>query len=307
MKNIVSYLLIVCISAFMFTDNAQAAQKQTYKPFILASTIADSGYAQVLSQTRAKLESAGFEVLGEYSPYQDTFVKNATVIIVTNADLKAIAKESSNGGFAAPWRISVTETKQGIQISYMNPVYLKHAYRLKGDMTSVSNALESALGKGVSFGSKKGLTAKKLNKYRYMMGMEKFQHVYQLATHDSHAKAIEVLEKKLASNKHGLGKVYRLDLDENTSVFGVSRKGPTEAYRFVDDEFIMQIVDFQEHKGTAYLPYEIMVKGNEIIALHMRFRMAVHYPDLKMMGKHSFMKIKPSPKEIAWAFGEVSK
>lgn len=307
MKNIVSYLLLVCLSLFLFIDNADAATNQTYKPFVLTNTTADTEFTQVLSQTRANLETAGFELLGEYSPYADTFVKNATVLIVTNAELIAIAKESYNAGFAAPWRVSVTETSSGIQVSYINPMYLKYAYRLDGDLSSVSSSLESALGKGNEFGSKNGLSAKKLTKYRYMMGMEKFQHVYQLAQHDSHAKALDVLEKNLANNKHGLGKVYRLDIDDNTTVFGVSRKGPTEAYRYVDDEFIMQIVDFQEHKGTAYLPYEIMVKGNEIIALHMRFRMAVHYPDLKMMGKHSFMKIKPSPKEIAWAFGEISK
>ena len=307
MKNIVSYLLLVCISAFLFIGTVDAASKTSYKPFILTGASADTEFTQALSQTRANLEKAGFEVLGEYSPYADTFVKNASVLVVTNDVLKSIAKKSFNAGFAAPWRVSVTETSSGIQVSYMNPMYLKYAYRLDGNISSVSQSLESALGKGTEFGSKNGLTAKKLTKYRYMMGMEKFQHVYKLATHDSHAKAIEVLEKNLANNKHALGQVYRLDIDENTSVFGVSRKGPSEAYRYSDDEFIMQIVDFQEHKGTAYLPYEIMIKGNEVIALHMRFRMAVHYPDLKMMGKHSFMKIKPSPKEIAWVLGEVSK
>jgi hypothetical protein len=30
----------------------------------------------------------------------------------------------------------------------------------------------------------------------------------------------------------------------------------------------------------------------------MRFRMAVHFPDLSMMGKHSFMTLMPSPKAI---------
>jgi hypothetical protein len=34
----------------------------------------------------------------------------------------------------------------------------------------------------------------------------------------------------------------------------------------------------------------------------MRFRMALHYPDLKMMGKNSFMQIMPSPKANETAF-----
>jgi len=41
-----------------------------------------------------------------------------------------------------------------------------------------------------------------------------------------------------------------------------------------------------------------MVTGNLVVALHMRFRMAVHYPDLKMMGENSFMKLMPSPEAI---------
>jgi hypothetical protein len=60
----------------------------------------------------------------------------------------------------------------------------------------------------------------------------------------------------------------------------------------------MGVVDFDELKGTAYLPYEIMVDGTDVVALNMRFRMAVHYPDLKMMGKNSFMTLMSSPGAI---------
>jgi len=66
----------------------------------------------------------------------------------------------------------------------------------------------------------------------------------------------------------------------------------------MDESWIMTNVDFEKLKGTAYLPYEILVDGNEVVAQHMRFRMAVHFPDLKMMGQNSFMNIMPSPKAI---------
>ena len=33
----------------------------------------------------------------------------------------------------------------------------------------------------------------------------------------------------------------------------------------------------------------------EVEALHMRFRMAVHFPDLPMMGAHGFTKLMSSP------------
>jgi len=69
----------------------------------------------------------------------------------------------------------------------------------------------------------------------------------------------------------------------------------------MDDASIMSVVDFEKLKGTSYLPVEILVDGNNAYALHMRFRMAVHYPDLKMMGKNSFMNIMPSPNAIQTA------
>jgi hypothetical protein len=38
----------------------------------------------------------------------------------------------------------------------------------------------------------------------------------------------------------------------------------------------------------------------------MRFRMALHYPDLKMVGENSFMNIMPSPNAIFKAFKAVA-
>ena len=131
--------------------------------------------------------------------------------------------------------------------------------------------------------------------------MEYFDDVYKLAEYGSHKEAVAKLEKNLADGVAGVTKVYRLDLPNNVTVFGVARKAPSEAELDRDEQYIMTEVDFDELKGTAYLPYEIMVYGNTVVALHMRFRMAVHYPDLKMMGKNSFMNIMPSPNAIQQA------
>ena len=300
-------LLLLVLSTLIGTNTLEAKSAVRLKPFVLADTIKEHSFTDVVASTKEKLALNGFDLLGEYAPYKDSFVKNAHVLVVTNPELLTIAKNSFNGGFAAPWRVAITETQGTIQISYPNPMYISHAYHLQGNMQNVKTALKEALGDKEHFGSKKGLTPRKLSRYKYMMGMEKFHHVYQLAEHPSHAQALEVLEANLANNAHGLGKVYRLDLDDEVSVFGISRTATEEKYRYMSDPFIMQTVDFQEHKGTAYLPYEIMVKGNQIIALHMRFRMALHYPDLSMMGKHSFMSIRPSPKEIAWGFSQISQ
>jgi uncharacterized protein (DUF302 family) len=282
----------------------QAAER--FKPFVLASK-GPGDFQEKVDATKAALTNAGFQIVGEYSPYSHTFVENTDVIIVTNDKLKKVALMSKYGGFAAPWRVAVTQVKGGeIQVSYANPAYFANAYRLKDDLSDVSAELARALGDEETFGSKRGLTARKLRKYHYTFGMEYFDDVYKLAKYDSHQEAMAALEKNLAAGVAGVTKVYRLDLSNNISVFGVARKAPTKDDIDMDEEHIMSVVDFGDLKGTAYLPYEIMVDGKNIIALHMRFRMAVSYPDLKMMGSHSFMNIMPSPAAIEKAFTAVA-
>jgi hypothetical protein len=66
----------------------------------------------------------------------------------------------------------------------------------------------------------------------------------------------------------------------------------------MDDSFIMNEIDFKETRSTAHLPYDILVTGDEVEALHARFRIAMNFPDLSMMGANSFMNIMPSPDAI---------
>ncbi len=297
-KRIMSVMMLTGVMLLPLAGSVQAAER--FKPFVLASKGPGNFEAKV-QETRDALKSAGFEVVGEYSPYSNTFVDNAQVIIVTNDELKKAAGMSKYGGFAAPWRVAVTQVGGEVQVAYANPQYIAKAYRLKADLNGVSEALKSALGAQETFGSRKGLTARKLRKYHYTFGMEYFDDVYELADYGSHKEAVATLEKNLAAGVAGVTKVYRLDLPGNVTVFGVARKAPSEDEIDMDETHTMSVVDFGELKGTAYLPYEILVDGGKVVALHMRFRMAVHYPDLKMMGKNSFMNIMPSPNAIAKA------
>jgi uncharacterized protein (DUF302 family) len=276
-------------------SGVQAAEK--FKPFVLGSKGAGDFDAKVAA-TKTALTGAGFEIVGEYSPYSGTFVDNTYVIVVTNDELKKAAAMTELGGFAAPWRVAVTQTGGEVQVAYANPLYLAKAYRLKSDLNGVNEALKSALGAQETFGSRRGLSARKLRKYHYTFGMEYFDDPYELASYDSHDQAVKTIEKNLEAGVAGVGKVYRLDLGNDITVFGVSMKAPTEAEKDMDDAYIMSVVDFEALKGTAYMPIEILVDGNNVYAQHMRFRMAVHYPDLKMMGKNSFMNIMPSPNAI---------
>ena len=62
---------------------------------------------------------------------------------------------------------------------------------------------------------------------------------------------------------------------------------------------------FERPAKTAYFPYEILVNNNEVEALHMKFRMALYFPDLPMTGAHRFTKLMSSPGEIDDAFEEL--
>jgi hypothetical protein len=295
----ISALMLLGVMLLPYAGGVQA--QEHFKPFVLASRGAGDFDTRV-EETRSALNGAGFDIVGEYTPYADTFVDNTRVIIVTNDELKTVAGKTKYGSFAAPWRVAVTKVADEVQVSYVNPNYIARAYRLESDLSGVSEGLERALGARETFGSEKGLTERKLRKYRYTFGMEYFDDVYTLAKYDSHKEAVAAIENNLAQARGGVSKVYRLDLDNDVTVFGVARKATPDGDEHMDEAWIMQNVDFKDIKGTAYLPYEILVDGGDVVALHMRFRMALHYPDLKMMGKNSFMQIMPSPKANETAF-----
>jgi hypothetical protein len=276
-----------------------AADDAILKPFVLASkgpgTVAEKAEA-----AKAALAANGFTVVGSYTPYPD-----ASILVVTSDELKSNAAQSEHGGFGAIQRVAVTKGKDGIQVSYTNPVYMANVYRMKGDLQNVSAKLQAALGRVEEFGAK-GMTAKQARKYHYMMGMEYFDEPSELAEYASHAEALDAVEKGLAANRAGVTKVYRVDVPgKEESVFGVAMKAPTEAQKYMDDKFIMNEIDFRDFKATAHLPYEILVSGNKAYALYARFRIAIDFPDLSMMGKNSFMNIMKSPEAIRSALQQA--
>jgi len=67
----------------------------------------------------------------------------------------------------------------------------------------------------------------------------------------------------------------------------------------------MDYIDFGDIKSTAHLPYEILVSGNKVYHLYAKFRIAISFPDLSMMGSNSFMSIMSAPAAIKDALTEV--
>jgi len=281
--------LVLLVSLLMA---GPVSAESTYQPFVLAS-INETGLEEQTQTTLSALEQAGFKVAGYYSPLEDT-----NVIVVTNPNLTAIAALSDRGGYGAGQRVSVSLRNGKTEVTFINPLYIKHAYRMGGDLLSVYDQLTKALGHMEEFGAEKKMTAKKLAKYHYMVTMPHFDDPSELGSFESHEAAIAAVEKGLAVEGDSLTQVYRIDIPgKDQTVFGVGMKATSDAKEEVDIDAThqMAIVDFEGYSKAAYFPYEVLVNGSDVEALHMRFRMAVHFPDLSMTGEHGFTKLMSAP------------
>lgn len=296
-RTIIRAALVLLAFAVFHTANAA---ESLLKPFVLGNTPAGDATSVTIA-VKAALKANGFEEAGSYSPYA-----GATVIVVTSPELKAAAAKSERGGFGAIQRVAVTETKSGVQVSYTNPVYMANAYRMAEDLKNVDAKLQAALGRKEEFGAK-GLTAAKLRKYHYMFGMEYFTDPSLLAEHADYDEAVKAVEANLAAGKAGVTRVYRVDVPgKQETVIGVGMKAPGDKERAMDDKYIMSEIDFRDLKSTAHLPYEILISGGKVYALYARFRIAIDFPDLSMMGSNSFMNIMSSPEAIRKALVQVA-
>jgi hypothetical protein len=279
------------LAGFAMLVIASLAQGEGLKPFVLGAEPQQGDLEQAVAAAKTALQGQGFEIVGSYSPYP-----NATVIAVTSDALKANAAKSDFGGYGAAQRVAVTKVKDKIQVSYTNPPYMAAAYRMQGDLLDVKAKLEAALGKQKEFGSEKGLSEKELRKYHYMFGMEYFDSLSkdELAEFKTYQDALAAVEAGLAAGKAGVTKVYRIDIPgKDEAVFGVAISKGEGA-----DKYVMDRIDFGDIKSTAHLPYEILVSGNKVYHLYARFRIAIDFPDLSMMGSHSFMSIMSAPGAI---------
>jgi len=277
------------VAAGLIYAAAGIAEDARLKTYILAEKKAGD-VATITTATKAKLTKAGFEVVGEYSPYA-----TATILIVTNDALKANAVNSEFGAFGAAQRVTITKVASEVQVAFTNPTYMSHAYRMKSDLADVTAKLKSALGDLGEYGPDEGVTAKELRDYQYKWLMPYFDDRNELADFGNQQIAIEKVEAALTKNATGVSKVYRIDLPgKEETVIGVSMAGPDN----VDcsgDKYIMDKIDFKKVKSTGHLPYEVVISKGKVYALLAEFRIAISFPDLSMMGSNSFASIMCAP------------
>ena len=272
-------------------------------PFVLAST-SSGDVKTVAGEVKSKLTGAGFEVVGEYSPYD-----GAEIIIVTNDALKATAAKSEFGAYGAAQRVSITKNGDVTEVVYTNPIYMAAAYRMASDLADIRAQLEGALGAEKDFGSEKNLTAKDLAKYHYTVMMEYFDDPSELAEYDSQEEALKAVNDSLAAGLGSTAKVFQIDIPgKDESIIGVALKGK-DADDCSSDAFVMGKIDKSSPRHTAHLPYEIVVSDGTAYALFARFRIAINWPHLPMMASETggtFMSIMCSPGAIEEALIEAS-
>ncbi len=293
-------------AALLILGLGQSSAAENLKPFILAyTTTADMG--AVVAKIKKKLTAGGFDIVGSYAPYTNAKFPNgelvsAEIIGVTDDAIQQAAAQTKFGGFAVVQRVTVTKiVKNGttqIQVAYTNPVYMANAYRLKSDMAGVATQFQKALGDEQQYGPANGLSPSDLRDYQYKWLMPYFDDRWDLAKYGSYQEALAAVNAGLAAHKGGVSKVYEAAIPgEDVTLFGVALAGPKNN-ACSGDEYVMSRIDFKDLKSTGHLPYGILVRGNHIYALRAKFRIAINFPDLSMMGSNSFLSIMCAPGSI---------
>ena len=301
MARLLGKTLIAIFAVVLSAGSALA--NDVLMPFVFAGN--QSGdVASVAADVKSKLKGAGFEIVGEYSPYA-----GANIIIVTSEAQKAHAAKSEFGAYGAISRVAITQNGDNVEVSYTNPVYMAAAYRMATDMADIRAKLEDALGAEMDYGSEKNLTAEDLREYHYTVMMEYFDDPSVLAEYDSQEEAVKAVEDALAAGLGATAKIFRVDIPgKDETIFGVALKG-ADADDCSGDEFIMSRIDKANPRSTAHLPYEIVVSDGTAYALFARFRIAINWPHLPMMASETgatFMNIMCSPGAVEEALIKAS-
>jgi hypothetical protein len=286
--------MMLCAALAVVAGRA-GAEEAPMKPFVLASRGAGD-IAKAVDDTAAKISAAGFTVVGRYEPYA-----GAVVLAITSDELKAAAAAARFGGYAAAQRVTVTKVADELQVAWTNPVYMAAAYRMKADVSPIAAKLAAALGALEEYGPKDGKRTKDLKGYHYMIGMPYFDDSWKVGTFPTQAEALQAVEAGLAAGRGGTKQVYRVTVSPDETVFGIALSDGCGG-----DANVMKEIDFKPIRSTGHLPYELLVSKGEVYALHAKFRIAVNFTDLSMMGDHSFMRIRCAPDSIEGALKKVA-
>lgn len=258
-------------------------------PYFYGDPLAAGNVHAVATSAEKRLEAEGFKVVGKYFPKH--YLGHGIVIATDEAMLKEIAETGKQTIAGAAIRVGI---KADGTVSYTNPDYWYRAIfrnRFSGvesTVEGIQKRLARALGAGQGFGGDE--SAKSLSNYRYMVGMERLDSgKNRLAEMESFNDAVRTVRDNLAKKVANTAKVYEVIIPgKQLAVFGVA---------FTDEENgdASWLKTINAPESFASLPYEIFIVGNEIHALHARYRIALSFPDT---GMGTFMRISNVPTMI---------
>jgi hypothetical protein len=259
-------------------------------PYIQAERLKGGDVHQLADAVEAKLKSAGFQPLGHYCPQQ--LGDYCVVVVADEGLLNEIRQMGGSNIVGAAIRVGV---KSGGEVSYMNPDYWYRAYfrsqfsQAEHAVQDVQNKLAKTLGSRGGFGGDE--TAGNLPKYRYLIGMERFDSdKNMLARYASFDEALKTVRDNLDKGVGRTAKVYEVVMPERKlAVFGVAMNDETLG----DGRWVSKIGGQEQ---IAALPYELYIVNNQVEALYARYRIALAFPALSM---GHFVRISYTPNDIA--------
>jgi hypothetical protein len=259
----------------------------------------------VSSLIKENLVNAGFEILGEYQPGNNS---NLYVIVYGNSKLSASAlRVKDRGMLGSVLKVGLVKEANSVKISMLNPDYMFYGYfreamentSLKASLDAISqdakNTLKAINGKLEGFGGDESVDD--LTNYHYMMGMPYFDDPVELAEFGSFEEGLKIIKKNLENKAGGTLKVYEMVNEaKKVAVFGVGLMDPK-----VGEAHFLPIIG-EDH--LAALPYEIILVNNEASMLHGRFRFALYWPELTM---GTFTKIMSTPGDVEETMEKLCK
>ena len=236
-----------------------------------------------------KLKANGFEILATTKVGK----KKMPVIIFTSPDIKKLADRPTRGLLAGAMRIMVDKERNVIKAN--NPMYffkafLQDQYKPGDEKSTVTALLKAFPSLSLdALGNDENLEYDDIPEYHYMIGMPYYHDQNELGRGDSVATLVKKIEKN-AKKKKAL--VYTLKLSEKRFVVGVHLGKRTSK--------------FPKKIGTQnslLLPWQILVEEIEedgkkeavAMALDGKYRIALSYPQLSMVGTGSFAGIMSVP------------
>ncbi|MCP4982532.1 MAG: hypothetical protein GY935_18805 [Gammaproteobacteria bacterium] len=304
-----SFLLIFCAFMMLAGTTSIVIATESLKPFVLAATIDAKPLIEISETINSDLKAAGFEVIGEYSPYD-----GVKIIAITSPLLRELATRSTRGGYGAVLRVSLSQNNNKIEVAYTNPHYWANAYRMQAGIEPIATQLKSILGYEREFGSGELLlSADDLREYHYTFMMEYFDDPSVLNYFDSHQQAVATVRTNLARKLTAAVQVFELRLGTDSkgkpmTLFGVGLTG-TDRDDCSSDAYIMGRIDKDSPRHSAHLPYEILIYGDQAEALYGRFRIAISWPHLPMLASDTgatFFSIMCAPGAIQDALTEIA-